>query len=141
MNKKNALSSREDLFNQIVDTFFHEDFFAPITMSGNSFRVDLKENATSYVIKADLPGVKKEDISIRFANNYLTISARRNEDTKTEENNYLRRERRYGELNRSFYVGNVQNETIDAEFKDGVLTISLPKRENPPDSSQTISIR
>lgn len=140
-NKKNDLMPREQFFNQVFDQFFGEDFFAPFNAQGNSFHVDLEEKNDSYVIKADLPGIKKEDINISFANDYLTISAKRNEDTEITENNYLRRERRYGEFNRSFYIRNVRDENIDAEFNDGVLTVSLPKRENTSVGNKTIPIR
>lgn len=140
-NRKNELASREDFFNHAFDQFFREDFFAPFNTAGNNFRVDLRENADSYVIKADLPGIRKEDIAIQFVNDYLTISAKRNEEEETKEDNYLRRERRYGEFNRSFYIRNVHNEKIDAEFKDGVLTVSLPKRETAAIDNKTIQIR
>ncbi|CUH95553.1 hypothetical protein P22_1624 [Propionispora sp. 2/2-37] len=140
-NRKNEVVSREDFFNQVFNQFFREDFFAPFTAAGNNFRVDLKETADSYVIKADLPGIKKEDITIRFANDYLTIAAKLDEETETREDSYLRRERRYGEFNRSFYIRNVRDENIDAEFTDGVLTISLPKREITAPGTKTIPIR
>jgi HSP20 family protein len=140
-NKKKDLMPREHFFNQVFDQFFGEDFFAPFNAKGNSFQVDLEEKNDSYVIKADLPGIKKEDININFANDYLTISAKRNEDTEVKEDNYLRRERRYGEFNRSFYMRNVRDEDIDAEFNDGVLTVSLPKRENTSVGNKTIPIR
>lgn len=140
-NKKNDLMPREQFFDQVFNQFFREDFFAPFNTTGNNFHVDLKETKDSYVIKADLPGIKKEDITLSFANDYLTISAKRNEETETNENNYLRRERRYGEFNRSFYIRNVRDENIDAEFNDGVLTIFLPKREITCAGNKTIPIR
>ncbi|SDF76118.1 heat shock protein Hsp18 [Sporomusa acidovorans] len=140
-NKKNELTSREDFFNQVFDQFFREDFFAPFTTTGSSFHVDLKETNDSYMIKADLPGIQKGDITIHFENDYLTISAKRNDETEIKDGNYLRRERRFGEFSRSFYIRNVRDENIDAEFTDGVLTITLPKRENNATINKTIPIR
>ena len=139
--KNNQLEKREDFFNQIFDNFFKEDFFAPLTNVSSGFRVDLKEVDDSYLIEADLPGIKKEDISLQYANNYLTIVAKRHDSQETNQDNYLRRERRYGEFQRSFYIGNVEENKIDAEFKDGVLTITLPKKDKTVQTANSIPIR
>jgi len=139
--KNNQLEKREDFFNQIFDNFFKEDFFAPLTNVSSGFRVDLKEVDDSYLIEADLPGIKKEDISLQYANNYLTIVAKRHDSQETNQDNYLRRERRYGEFQRSFYIGNVEENKIDAEFKDGVLTIILPKKDKTVQTANSIPIR
>ncbi|MDF2572774.1 MAG: heat shock protein Hsp20 [Sporomusa sp.] len=139
--KNYPLEKREDFFNQVFDNFFREDFFAPLTKIGNDFRVDLKEVEDSYLIEADLPGIKKEDIALQYANNYLTIIAKRHYNEENKQDNYLRRERRYGEFQRSFYIGNVQENQIDAEFKDGVLIITLPKKDKAVQNVNTIPIR
>ena len=141
VNRRGGVPARGDFFSQVVDNFFRDDFFAPFNSIENSFRVDLKESDKDYVICADLPGVKKEDIEIRLESDYLTISAKRNEETETKEDNYLRRERRYGEFNRSFHIANVSEDNIDAEFKDGVLTVTLPKRETASGEDRKILIR
>ena len=140
-NRKNEVAPRDDFFSQMFDQFFREDFFAPFTSAGNSFRVDLQETDDAYVIKADLPGISKEDITLGFANDYLTIAAKRNDEIEENKNNYLRRERHYGEFSRSFYVRNVREENIDAEFNDGVLTVSLPKKEKTITTNKSIPIR
>ncbi|CQR73802.1 18 kDa heat shock protein [Sporomusa ovata DSM 2662] len=140
-NKRNDLIPRDQFFNQIFDQFFKEDFFAPFNTAGNSFHVDLTETNESYVVKADLPGIKKDDITINFENDYLTISAQRDDEAEVKESNYLRRERRYGQFSRSFYVRNVREENIDAEFSDGVLSVTLPKKENTASGNKTITIR
>lgn len=141
VNRRSGVPVGEDLFSQVVDDFFRGDFFAPLNSTENSFRVDLKESDKDYVIHADLPGVKKEDIEIRLAGDYLTISAARNAETETKEENYLRRERHYGEFSRSFYIRDVREDSIDAEFKDGVLTVALPKREMAENANKKITIR
>lgn len=140
-NRKNELAKREDFFNQFFDHFLKEDFFAPLTGTENSIRVDLKETEAAYEITAELPGMKKEDISIELANDYLTIGAKREEEHEDKGESYLRRERRYGEFKRSFYIRNVKSEGIDAEFKDGVLTIKLPKLERQQNGGTSITIR
>src|SRR5277367_3013279 len=92
--------------------------------------VDIFETEHELVVKADLPEVKPEDLDIRVENNILTIRGERKFDKKVAENNYLRVERAYGSFSRSFSLANtVNSEAIKADYKDGVLTLSVPKRE------------
>ncbi|MDU4962145.1 MAG: heat shock protein Hsp18 [Sporomusaceae bacterium] len=139
-DKNNKPSRREDLFSQLAQRFFNEDIFAPFAPSVHSLRVDLKETGDAYLIEADLPGIAKEDISLRYANNYLTISANRQETEESRSENYLRRERRCGTVQRSFYINNVQDDKITAAFKDGVLRITLPKQDPTAAASHSIPI-
>ncbi|SDF32531.1 Hsp20/alpha crystallin family protein [Sporolituus thermophilus] len=128
----NLPAAPRDYFNQIMRSFFDHDFLAPfenIAALTGSFRVDLRETENEYIIEADLPGVKKEDITLRYENNYLTIAAQRNETQEVKEENYVRKERRFGQLQRSFYVDNVIEDQISAKFTDGVLTVTLPKKD------------
>lgn len=138
--KDRGLTRRDNVFNQLVDNFFNEDFFAPFAAIGNAFRVDLKETEQAYLVEADLPGAAKEDIAVQYANNYLTISAKREAGHEETQGNYLRRERRYGQLQRSFYVSNVVEDKINAAFKDGVLTVTLPKQTTGLNKVNTITI-
>jgi HSP20 family protein len=81
-------------------------------------------------VKADLPDVKPEDLDIRVENNILTIRGERKFEKKVDEKNYLRVERAYGTFARSFSLANTVNtEAIKADYKDGVLTLNVPKRE------------
>lgn len=137
----NSIAKRGDYFNQLFDNFFNDDFFAPMTNFGNSFRVDLKETENEYVVEADLPGINKEAINIEYENNYLTVSAKREETIENKDNNYVRRERSYGQFSRRFYIDNVNEEKIDASFKDGVLKITLPKLEKVIMNKRKIDIR
>lgn len=91
-------------------------------------KVDIYEKENSYHIISDIPGVKKEDIKIDFSEGYLTIAFEKKEES--EESNHkkiIRKERFYGKTSRKFYVGNVSEEEIRAEFKEGVLTVEVPK--------------
>ncbi|MBV7275510.1 Hsp20/alpha crystallin family protein [Clostridium sp. PL3] len=137
----NSIAKRGDYFNQLFDNFFNDDFFAPMTHFGNSFRVDLKETENEYMVEADLPGINKEAIDIQYENNYLTVSAKREETIENKDNNYVRRERSYGQFSRRFYIDNVNEEKIDASFKDGVLKITLPKLEKVIMNKRKIDIR
>jgi HSP20 family protein len=92
--------------------------------------VDIYENEHELVVKADLPDVKPEDLDIRVENNILTIRGERKFEKKVDEKNYLRVERSYGSFTRSFSLANtVNSEAIKADYKDGVLTLTIPKRE------------
>ena len=101
--------------------------------------VDIYEGENELVVKADLPDVKPEDLDIRVENNILTIRGERKFEKvgrsavvgeKVDEKNYLRVERAYGSFSRSFSLANTVNpEAIKADYKDGVLTLSIPKRE------------
>lgn len=91
--------------------------------------VDVYETEDELVIKADLPDVSEKDLDVRVENNMLNIHGERKFEQKVKEENYLRTERAYGSFSRSFSLPNsVNTEGVKAEYKDGVLTITLPKR-------------
>ena len=106
------------------------------------FKTDIKDTNNAYILEADLPGFRKEDISVDIENDYLTIKAERsseNED-KNENGNYIRRERNYGVYSRSFDVSSVKVDEISAEYKDGVLTLNMPKKESVIPASRRLEI-
>jgi len=91
--------------------------------------VDIYETENELVIKADLPEVNEQELDVRVENNTLTIGGERKFDDKVKEDNYLRIERSYGSFSRSFSLPTTVNtEAIKAEYKNGVLTVELPKR-------------
>jgi HSP20 family protein len=92
--------------------------------------VDIFETEHELVVKADLPDVNPQDLDIRVENNILTIRGERKFDNKVSEDNYLRVERAYGSFSRSFSLANsVNSEAIKADYQNGVLMLSIPKRE------------
>ena len=92
--------------------------------------VDIFENEHELVVKADLPDVDLKDLDIHVENNILTIRGERKFEKKVNEDNYLRIERAYGAFSRSFSLANsVKSEAIKADYQNGVLTLSIPKRE------------
>lgn len=135
----NDLQEAGDSFENFVNNFFNDDF-APVFHGKNDLRADIKESKDNYTVKVDLPGVKKEDIVIDFKNNNLVISAKRNEEKNENEENYIRKERSYGEFSRSFYVENIEEENIKAKFNDGELEITLPKKDKKIADSRKIEI-
>jgi HSP20 family protein len=92
--------------------------------------VDIYETEHELVVKADVPEVDPKDLDIRVENNILTIRGERKFEKKVNEENYLRVERAYGTFSRSFSLANtVNSEAIKADYQNGVLTLSIPKRE------------
>ncbi len=91
--------------------------------------VDIYETENELVLKADLPDVNENDLDIRIESNILTIKGERKFEEKAKEDNYLRVERTYGSFSRSFSLpSTVDNGSIKADYKNGVLTVELPKR-------------
>ena len=92
--------------------------------------VDIYETEHEMVVKADLPDVNPQDLNIHVENNILTIRGERKFENKVNEENYLRIERSYGSFSRSFSLANsVNSDAIRADYQNGVLTLSIPKRE------------
>jgi len=92
--------------------------------------VDIYESEHELVVKADLPDVDAKDLDIRVENNILTIRGERKFEKKIDQQNYLRVERAYGAFSRSFSLANtVNSEAIKADYQNGVLTLSIPKRD------------
>ena len=95
-------------------------------------KTDVKETDQGYELDIELPGYKKEDVRAQLKDGYLTVQAAKNmnNDEKNEQGAYIRRERYAGTMSRSFYVGdNVTEEDIHAKFEDGILKLSVPKKE------------
>lgn len=106
---------------------FERNFFND---SIGSFHTDIREEEHDFVIEADLPGFKKEDIHLDVDGDTLTISAERNvsKDEKDDKDHYVRRERSWGRFARSFDLSEVDANSIKAAYNDGVLTLTLPKK-------------
>ena len=101
--------------------------------------VDLYEKDDHFVIKAELPGVDKKDISIDLKDRVLTLSGERSYENEVKEENYYRRERSYGKFQRAFTLpADVDSDKINAEFKDGLLQIEVPKPEQQKPKQVTI---
>ena len=127
----------ENLFDDWMDFPFEREFFGrrnPLYGKNekNLMKTDVTEVENGYEVAMDLPGFKKEDISAKLENGYLTITASKglDKDEKNEEGKYIRRERYSGSCSRSFYVGDgVTEEDIKARFEDGILKLDIPKKD------------
>ena len=95
----------------------------------SAFRTDITEKDGNYILDAELPGFKKEDITIDIDKDCLTISAeRKSEENEEDGNNFIRRERYYGSYSRSFNVKGIDTDAITAAYNDGILTLTMPKK-------------
>ncbi len=100
--------------------------------AANVMKTDVHEHDEGYELDIDLPGFKKDDIKLSLENGYLTVNATKNldKDKKNLKGKIIRQERYAGSMQRSFYVGEELTETdVKARFEDGVLKLSLPKKE------------
>jgi HSP20 family protein len=125
---QHGLSGLQEQVNRLFESSFpgRSDNSALTTWAP---AVDIYETEDELVVKADLPDVSEKDLDVRIENNTLTIRGERKFEKKVEEENYLRVERTYGSFSRSFSLPNtVNSEAIKAEYKNGVLTVELPKR-------------
>ena len=108
----------------------------------SGFRTDVREDADRFLLEAELPGFKKEDIAVSLEDGMLTIRAERKEETENEQaqGGYIRRERRYGSFARSFNVDGIDEAGITAAYDNGILTLTLPKLHPQEKASRTIDI-
>jgi HSP20 family protein len=126
-----------------LDSFFNDNFpsfrlLPEPRMDAGNIAVDIKENDANYTVKADFPGINKDDIDISVDNNVLTISAEHKDEAEEKEGErVIRQERRYGKYSRSFNLGkNIDEGKIKAEFDNGVLTLVIPKADVAPARKQ-----
>ena len=119
--------------NLIPRKYYLDDIFDNfLTVPEESkLKCDIYEKDGDYHIEMDVPGFDKKDINVECDKGYLTITAEKNnEETEESKNkNYIRRERTYGKYQREFYLGDVEADKVDAEFKNGILHITVPKKE------------
>ncbi len=130
--------------DNLFDTFdaFTRDFFRNSNATLPAFRTDIREADGKYVLEAELPGFKKEDIHLDVKDGILTILAEHKENTeeKDEKGSYIRRERRYGSFSRSFDVTGIDESGITAAYQDGVLSLTLPKAQPAVPEARKIAI-
>jgi len=125
----------------MFDVLFGDDFINQFTSGVQAhFAADIKDLGGKYLIEAEMPGVSKEDIKLDFNDNVLTISAEKKAETKEESASYIRRERRFGSFTRSFQIEDVKSDEISAKYENGVLFITLPKRDSTVENRKFIDI-
>ena len=108
-----------------------------------AFKTDIRETGNAYILDAELPGFKREDIHAEVRNGYLIIHAQRKTENeeKGKKNNYLKKERSFGSFIRSFPLDGINADEISASYRDGVLTLTLPKVMQEVEEGRRIEIQ
>ncbi len=121
-------------FDEMQRSFFNDN-------SSLSFRTDVIDTGDAYKLDAELPGFKKEDISIDVENDCLTISVERKVEDEDKRPNFVKRERVYGSFSRSFDVSGIDVEKIEAAYNDGILTLTMPKKQETIPAKRSLEIK
>jgi len=131
-NPMREMETFQNRINRLFDRSFFPSFSLDDEMSLGNWRpvVDIYENDETLVVKLELPGVDKNDISVDLKDGVLTLSGKRSHEKEVKEENYYRKERAYGSFHRSFNVpAEIDPDKVKAEFKDGILKVEIPKPE------------
>lgn len=129
--------------SDFLDDVFDNVFRSPLSVFSDKIvkmQTDIREKDNNYILDIDLAGFNKEDISISIEDGYMTINAEYNQLDEVEEEKYIRKERHIKTCSRSFYVGDVSQDQIQASYENGILTITIPKEEEPINTKKYISI-
>lgn len=131
-----------DLFRGSFVSNFLEDFFNNSFMAGFSspMRTDIKETQDNYILEIEMPGYGKEDIRVECIDGRITVSARQIQQRDEENHNYIRQERNYGKVSRSYSFDDINEEMVSAEYKDGILRITVPKQKESMQKRKQIDI-
>ncbi len=143
-NRRNNGLARKNNFwdlGNVFEDFFNGSFLPGFYSVGNPIKADIRETEKEYIIDAEMPGIKKEDIKLELRDDTLTIAVEQNEEVREDTENYIRRERRYGSFSRSFYVENIKQDEVTAKYDNGILTIKIPKDHNKKSKGNRIEIQ
>ncbi|MDD7363608.1 MAG: Hsp20/alpha crystallin family protein [Peptoniphilus sp.] len=127
--------------NDIIDSFFKNDFPVSDLTRTSTFKVDIKAEDDRYIVEAELPGLTKDQIDIDLHDGRLTLTAEEKNDVDEENDNYIHRERRFSKMSRTMVFPDVDEDAVSATLEKGLLTIDLPKiREEEKETVKKIQI-
>lgn len=129
-------SNNEEKKNNLVDEF--QNFFMDSFFSNKALKTDIVETDKGYVLKVELPGVDKKDVSLDFNNQYLTLSVNQEESKEDKDQHYIRKERSRYSYSRSYYLDKANESDIKAKLENGILTIQIGKNEEDIKKNITI---
>ncbi|MFA5658634.1 MAG: Hsp20/alpha crystallin family protein [Oscillospiraceae bacterium] len=134
-SNNNIFKAFDEMEKSFLKNFWDTDF--------SGFKTDIIDSGDSFRLDAELPGFSKEDISIDISDKLLTISAQHKEEKeeKDQKGNYIKKERSYGSYSRSFDISNIKTDEISAEYKNGILELTLPKLEDVQPEQKKIEIK
>lgn len=127
--KQNTIHSP---FFPMLQNLFDTDLFSVLGSQQSQHQqmsVQMRETDTGHVLEMKYPGLDKDSIQVEYANNYLTISGKRDEFVEDKRNHYIRQERRYSEFKRSFYIDQIDSNKVETSHDKGVLKVTLPKKQ------------
>ena len=124
-------------FDEMERSIFSNDRNSVVS----AFRTDVVDTGDAYKLDAELPGFNKDDIKIDVENDVLTISAEHKADHKEDKPNFIKRERFYGSYSRSFDVSGVNVDGIEAAYNDGILTLTMPKKQETIPAKRSFEIK
>ncbi len=133
-----------DLFNDAFKSIFNSPFFSERTFDTSNIlpKSRISEDKDNFYLNLEMPGVSKEDLKINLENNVLSVSGTKKNTKKNEDTNLIMNEIYYGEFSRSFTVtDDIKKDNIEAEFKDGILNIVLPKVEEAKPVVKEIAVK
>jgi HSP20 family protein len=133
------LSRPQTPFNSMLSDPFFRSFFGQNESLGSGFRVDVKEQENAYLIEAELPGLNQDQINLTIEDDELVISADYQNENKQENGGRVYTERRSGHMERSFSLENIDQDNIGAEYRNGILYVTLPKAQ--PEQKQVRKIQ
>lgn len=126
------------MMNLMPRNFYLDDIFDDMEKEmkrNNHMKCDVIENDNNYQVEVDIPGYNKEDIKIEYLDGLLTITAEKTKEhhEESKKKKYIRRERYFGKVSRSFSFSDIEEDNIDAEFKNGTLLLTIPKKDKNND--------
>jgi len=123
--------------------YYLNDYFDMFNTQYNKekeyMKTDIYEKDNKYILEIDIPGVRKDNIKVNYENGYLTITAEKNA-LPSRPDTYIRRERFYGQIKRSFYIGIKKETDLKAKYTEGILTISFPKQDITKKEQKNITV-
>ena len=125
-----------DDFCSILDVFFNDNRTAAGNLQRNFFRTDVEEKENEYVVEAELPGIKKDEVELVFEDGSLCITVKRSEESNGEDKNFIHRERRVNSSGRRIRLENANFGEAKAKLEDGVLIVSIPKEIKSNESNK-----
>lgn len=128
-----------DDFSNMLDDFFTGGWPTQRSLAGDTFKIDIQDTEGAYIIEAELPGIKKENIDITLNDGRLNLLVKKEEVSENKNKKYIHRERKYSQMSRNILLVDASDEGIEAKLNEGVLIIQVPKQEQV-DTTKRISI-
>ena len=137
MNNKITRYDSDDFFS---GNWLKNFFDLPIVSNSSILKTNIKQVGDNYVYEIDIPGFEKENVSINYEDGYLIVEAKNARENSSKNDNYISQERYIGSCSRSYYVGNVVEKDIKANFNNGLLTVRVPKEKESKNQKAKIEI-